>query len=151
MPFSIYDPQGEALLLFRQAKCDVVVLLAEQEECLERAGRNLKSLYAQEGFHVVHLPIADFSVPSREGIEKAAMQIVEHARSGQNIVIHCHAGLGRTGLFVAYLAKLILGLPNEEAIQWTRKHIPHALETDEQIEWILEIEERGQTSLCGRA
>ena len=71
-------------------------------------------------------------MPSKEDLEEAVKKTVEHAQAGQNIVIHCHAGLGRTGLFVAYLAKQVLGLSSEEAIHWTRKYIPHALETDEQ-------------------
>jgi len=33
-------------------------------------------------------------------------------------VIHCSAGIRRTGLFVAYLAKWSLGLSGAEALQW---------------------------------
>jgi len=137
MPFSVYDPRGDSLLQFKQEKGSLIVLLAEEEECTERTGRNLKSLYLQEGFQVIHLPIPDFDVPSREDLEGAVKKTVEQAEAGQNIVIHCHAGLGRTGLFVAYLAKQILSLSSEAAIHWTRKYIPHALETDEQIRWVM--------------
>ena len=138
MPFSVYDPQGDSLLQFKQEKGSLIVLLAEEAECMERTGRNLKSLYLKEGFQMIHLPIPDFDVPSKEDLEEAIKKTVERAQAGQNIVIHCHAGLGRTGLFVAYLAKRVLGLSNEEAIYWTRKHIPNALETYEQIRFIIE-------------
>jgi protein-tyrosine phosphatase len=97
----------------------------------------LKSLYLQEGFQVIHLPIPDFDVPSKEDLEGAVKKTVEQAQAGQNIVIHCHAGLGRTGLFVAYLAKQVLGLSGEAAIHWTRKYIPNALDTDEQRKWVM--------------
>ncbi|RPJ02359.1 MAG: hypothetical protein EHM36_12595 [Deltaproteobacteria bacterium] len=138
MPYSVYDPQGDSLLQFKRQKGSIIVLLAEEEECMERTGRKLKSLYHQEGFQVIHLPIPDFDVPSREDLEEAVKKTVEYAQAGENIVIHCHAGLGRTGLFVAYLAKQVFGLSSEEAIHWTRKYIPHALETHEQEEFIMD-------------
>jgi protein-tyrosine phosphatase len=138
MPFSVYDPQGDSLLQFKREKGSLIVLLAEEEECVIRTGLNLKSLYLKQGFQLIHLPIPDFDVPSKEDLEEAIKKTVEHAQAGQNILIHCHAGLGRTGLFVAYLAKRVLGLSSEEAIYWTRKYIPHALETDEQNKMIID-------------
>ncbi len=137
MPFSVYDPQGDSLFQFEREKGSLIVLLAEEEECMIRTGLNLKSLYLNQGFQVLHLPIPDFNVPSKEDLEEAIKKTVEHAQVGQNILIHCHAGLGRTGLFVAYLAKRVLGLSSEEAIHWTRKYIPHALETDEQNQMVI--------------
>jgi protein-tyrosine phosphatase len=137
MPFSVYDPQGDSLLQFKKGKGSLIVLLAEEEECVVRTGLNLKSLYLKQGFQVLHLPIPDFDVPSKEDLEEAIKKTVEHAQAGKNILIHCHAGLGRTGLFVAYLAKRVLGLSSEEAIHWTKKYIPHALETDEQSQMVI--------------
>ena len=137
MPFSVYDPRGNSLLQFKRENGSLIVLLAEEEECMERTRRNLKALYLQEGFQVIHFPIPDFDVPSKEDLEEVVKKTVEHAQVGKNILIHCHAGLGRTGLFVAYLARRVLGLSSEEAIHWTRKYIPHALETDEQSQMVI--------------
>ena len=137
MPFSVYDPEGDSLLEFKRENGSLIVLLAEEEECMERTGQDLKSLYLCQGFEVLHLPIRDFDVPTKEDLEGAVKKTIERARAGQTIVIHCHAGLGRTGLFVAYLAKHVLGLSNAEAILWTRKYIPGALETEEQKNWVI--------------
>jgi hypothetical protein len=57
MPFSSYDPEGEAFLRFKQEKVSLIVLLAEEEEVLRKASRNLKELYVQEGFQVIHIPL----------------------------------------------------------------------------------------------
>jgi protein-tyrosine phosphatase len=138
MPFSVYDPQGDSLHRFKQEKGSLIVLLAEDEECTERAGRNLKSLYLQEGFQVIHFPIPDFDVPSRKDLEEVVKKTVEHAQAARNILIHCHAGVGRTGLFVIYLAKQVLGLSSEEAIHWTKEYIPGALDTAQQRKWVMD-------------
>jgi len=138
MPFSVYDPEGDSLFQFKRENGSLIVLLAEEDECVIRTGLNLKSLYLNQGFQVLHLPIPDFNVPSKKDLEEAIKKTVEHAEVGKNILIHCHAGLGRTGLFVAYLAKRVLGLSSEEAIHWTRKVIPHALETDEQSQMVID-------------
>jgi protein-tyrosine phosphatase len=138
MPFGNYDPSGENFREFKQKKIKVIVLLAEDKECEQKAGRNLREFYKQEGFRVIHFPIPDFGIPSKEDLEHFAQKTIECAKKGNNIVIHCSAGRGRTGMFAAYLAKQILGLSGEEAIKWIRQYIDGAVETDEQIQLIIE-------------
>ena len=132
MPFGSYDPQGESLRKFKQEQISVIVLLAEDEECIHKAGRDLRALYLQEGFQVCCLPIPDYGVPAHEDLEQAVEATIEHARAGRNIAVHCSAGIGRTGLFTAFLAKQVLGPSGEDAIAWVRRHIPGAVETPEQ-------------------
>jgi len=140
MPFSTtYDPQGEVLNEYIQKKVSVIVLLAEDEECLGKAGRNLRSLYEEIGFEVIHLPIRDFCVPSNSDLVRAINLVIEQARVGRNIAIHCSAGIGRTGLFVALLAKQVLSLSGEEAIAWVRQYIQGAVETAEQRQLVVDV------------
>jgi protein-tyrosine phosphatase len=94
-------------------------------------------LYLKEGFQVLYLPIPDFSVPTKDDLEQAVRHTIAYAQAGHHIVIHCSAGIGRTGLFMAYLAKRRLGLSGAEAIQWVRRYIPHAVETPEQQQLVL--------------
>jgi len=82
-------------------------------------------------------PSPDFGVPTRDNLEQTAQRTIAYAQAGQHIVIHCSAGIGRTGLFTAYLAKRWLGLSGAEALQWVRCFIPHAVETPEQQQLVL--------------
>lgn len=138
MPFGNYDPSGENFREFKQKKIKVIVLLAEDKECEQKAGRNLRLFYLHEGFQVIHFPIPDFGIPSNEDLQHFALKTIECAKKGHNIIIHCSAGIGRTGLFAAYLAKQVLDLPGEEAIKWVRQYFDGVVETNEQRQLITE-------------
>jgi len=140
MPFGPYDLHGAVYDRFREEQITVVVLLAAEDECLQKTGRNLRELYRPEGLTVLYLPIPDFGVPVREDLERAVMHTITYAQAGPNIVVHCSAGIGRTGLCMVALAKRVLGLSGEEALQWVRCYIPRAVETADQQRLVLDNE-----------
>jgi protein-tyrosine phosphatase len=129
MPYSPYDPSGYGLETFRQQEVSLIVLLAEADECYFVTREDLPALYRQAGFQVLHLPIPDGGVPPRESLTRLVAAIIEHAQSGGHTVIHCYAGIGRTGLILAAIAKRLLGMSGAEAIAWVRRYIPRAIET----------------------
>ena len=100
---------------------------------------------AASGLDVRHEPIADFAAPDVETLTRCVAFAQEVMAGGKALVVHCHAGYGRTGTVIA--ATLVAeGLSPEEAIDLVRSLRPGSLETYEQEEVV-----RRFAKLRGRA
>ena len=137
MPFGAYDSDGTLIKRYQSAGIDKVVVLAEQAEIVAQTGRTLNELYVGLALEIEHLPIQDFGVPEPEVLRPVIAAVISDLQAGRNLVVHCSAGKGRTGLFVACFAKTIFEISGQEAVDWTREFIPGAIETPEQKEFIL--------------
>ena len=137
MPSSrMFDPQDEVLDLYLQAGIEMVVVLATDEDIATHAAGDLLARYRQAGIEVLPAPVRDFSAPPQGAWDGALQQVAAHLHSGRTLAIHCHAGIGRTGMFCACLAQDLLGYSAEESIQWIRQFIPGAVESEYQLQFV---------------
>jgi protein-tyrosine phosphatase len=86
-----------------------------------------------------HLPVADRRAPGEQAsgtLNSVMPYVLERLSSGEQLVIHCAAGLGRTG---ALAAKLLVqfGVPPALAIERVRQVRPGSIESAEQEAWVL--------------
>ncbi|HHT9126182.1 MAG TPA: dual specificity protein phosphatase 23 [Candidatus Brocadiia bacterium] len=100
-----------------------------------------KPLIEEFGFEYVHIPIEDLSVPTMDQVEDFVEFATRMRNDGKKIVVHCGAGIGRTGTMLAcYLVSK--GYSAEESIDEVRRKRPGSIETDEQVEVIHRYERK---------
>lgn len=71
-------------------------------------------------FRWLHLPMPNFGLPDEPSdFRREIRQVAQSLRQGETVLLHCAAGLGRTGTAAACVLKA-LGLHTEDALQRVR-------------------------------
>lgn len=83
----------------------------------------------------ISIPTRDFDVPALEDLNKGLAEAVDAVLAGKALYVGCMAGRGRTGLFLAVLARAF-GVENP--VEYVRKnYYPHAVETESQYHFVM--------------
>jgi hypothetical protein len=88
----------------------------------------------------VWLPIDDFEVPEngRGQVDLALRQTLEAALNGRDVYVGCMGGWGRTGLFLALLAK---ASGQADPVKYVREsYTPQAVETEAQRRFVADFD-----------
>ena len=133
----MFDPEDKVLGLYKQKGIDTVVVLNDEDEHVRQTGRLLLKRYRQAGIRIIYAPIPDFSAPESGYWDNAIAETIQALQNGGNVAIHCHAGIGRTGIFVALLASQLLDLDGDQAVAWVRQTVPYAIDTQHQKSFVL--------------
>ena len=94
----------------------------------------------QEGYAPIHyrLPIQDFGIPTvRAASFACAMIIYQKVARRREVYIGCRGGIGRTGLVLSLLTKIIFNVSGKDAIHYVRmQYYREAVETSAQQKFI---------------
>jgi len=86
----------------------------------------------------MHVPIWDDEMVDPAGVRTAARTVAERVTAGKRVLVHCAAGLNRSGV-VSALALMFMGHPVAEAIARVRAaRGPYALSNRDFVAWLHE-------------
>lgn len=118
---------------------DLLVTLLEASEFAGLKTPDLLQQIQAHGMQSYHLPIPDFRTPTcMQDLIALVQRILAGLEQQQTIVIHCKAGLGRTGLVTA-ACLVALGYAPGQAFSQVRQSRPGSIETPEQEAYVFDF------------
>ena len=120
MPFGPYDRGSRLWKEYQRKGIQHVVCMVTEEEVKKKARRDILRLYREAGLTVHHIPILDYTAPMHGDIARVMPAILK-ALTTDRIVVHCNAGVGRTGVITGCIVSKIFDCSGEEAIDYIRQ------------------------------
>jgi len=110
----------------------IVVLLPSHELHELYGDIDLLQEYRNNQLRVIHFPLENFSTPEKTELFHECIRSIEESLGNENVLIHCMAGCGRTGMMAAgVLVKL--GWNATDAIEKVRYSRPGSMNVLRQI------------------
>ncbi len=115
------DPESA----IEQVGATTVVCLTGEAELVERYPHYVAWLYANRPARAVWWPIPDLHAPDLDNAIVLLDQLRSRLRSGQSLLVHCGAGIGRAGTVAAALL-VTMGWAPADAVAHVAAHRPMA-------------------------
>lgn len=97
--------------------------------------------------HDISIPTEDFSIPDEDDMIGGLFSALENVNDGNDLYVGCMGGIGRTGLFMGCLAKVMIEFHGGEYKGYTDPvslvrgiYKGHAIETDEQQRFVRDFD-----------
>lgn len=115
------DPWPQCLEVLRAASIGLMVCLNPLDEVAEVSPAYYAAIAAQSlPCRWLHVPMRNFGLADQADVFQSGVeQVVRALERDETVLIHCAAGMGRTGSMAACVLKR-LGLTRDQALEWVR-------------------------------
>lgn len=123
----------------KEWQADGIITLVEDYELTMAKVEAMPVLAQEAGLWWKHLPIIDMHIPEQmfeNQWREAGADIRARLSQGERIIIHCYAGLGRTGLLAAKLL-VEFGIAPAQAVDMVREIDPRRIQNKMQESYVL--------------
>jgi len=131
MPYGAYDTGNRLMGLYKQNRIAHVFILAQDSEIKTKARRDIKKEYGKIGATYSQYPFVDMTAPDFdtlvELVDRAQVELKSH-----NVVIHCHAGVGRTSVGACCVIQVVEGKGPADSITYVKKHMEVNMTAEQQ-------------------
>ena len=120
---------------------NIKCLKTETESGFDFGAGNLFKELDQNKIKWIHFEIKNFGIPSfnqENELNSHIKTVSQKILNGENVYIHCMAGLGRTGMLAALILTK-LGLQTKQSIEIIRNNRPGSIETEAQENYVYEF------------
>lgn len=135
MPWGPYDTRGALLRTYKKLRLEHAVMLVTDEEIKKKARRPLLKLYANRRIEVTRFPIADLTKPVYHEVTALVEDLQSRLAAGERLVIHCNAGVGRTGTIAACVVCAAMNMDGDGAIEHIQQYMKIDL-VEEQVRFV---------------
>ncbi|XP_071513800.1 uncharacterized protein [Panulirus ornatus] len=98
------------------------------------------SIFMENGIFYYNFGLKDYGEPT-QGCLLDMVKVMAFSLSEGKVAVHCHAGLGRTGVLIACYLVYALRVRANDAIRYIRLKRPNAVQTTTQIQVVQEFEQ----------
>lgn len=120
-------PLREDIQSLKNLGVSTIVTLEEEPHHGEELG--------DAGFRNLHFPIVDMEAPTLDGAIRCVEELRKLMADGEAVVLHCKAGLGRTGTMLAALLTSD-GYSAQQAITLLRELNPYYIQSASQLRFV---------------
>ena len=134
---------------WQQAEVTLVISLLEEHESARFGVAKEAELCEKEGLRFFSYPIEDFNTPdSMDDFNIFVNRILQFILKGDKVLIHCYAGVGRTGILAACLIATLKKIPTHEIFVLLRESRGYEMPaTRAQKEWVEKFIETSRGAL----
>lgn len=133
-----FEPWATFLAEASRQRIDEVVCLTPRDEIATMSPRYHSAVVTGDlPFRWRQVPVPNFGVPAdREAFRQDVRLVASSLSAGEGVLLHCAAGMGRTGSAAACVLK-VLGLATDEALQRVRDagSNPQGAQQSGLVEW----------------